>query len=116
MHGAGAPQDGGALQGEAAPQGGEAVQGGLAVQGKAAVQGDVAEQGDGAALPAGHQLVTLAQVAFPPPPTRPGARVEHILVQEPGTLVATVAAQLLLPEVRPANVVHWVLLGAPVAR
>ena len=68
------------------------------------MQGDGAPQGDSAPAPADDQLVTLAQVAFPPPLTRPGARVEHILVQEPGALVATVAAQLRLPQASPAAV------------
>lgn len=43
--------------------------------------------------------VTLAQVAFPPPLSRPGARVEHIRVRETSTVVQAVVHQLSLPQV-----------------
>lgn len=94
----------GAEQGRAAALVEGAVPGMNSVLGNGAAHGDDAAQGGGATAAAA-LLVTLAQVAFPPPPTRPGARVEHLLVTEPGTLLATVAAQLRLPEARPAAMI-----------
>lgn len=54
----------------------------------------------------GEMELTLAQVGFPPPLTRPGARVEHILVQKTGTLISTISENLQLPEVRSATGLH----------
>lgn len=54
----------------------------------------------------GEMELTLAQVGFPPPLTRPGARVEHILVQKTGMLISTISENLQLPEVRLATGLH----------